>query len=143
MPKVLIVEDDKINREMIERMLSLNGYEVISASDGAKALAMARTHIPDVIIMDMGLPVLNGWQATYRLKADESTRRIPVIALTAFTMSEDRTRCLAVGCDDYDVKPIEMTRLLTKLRVNLERAAEGFVPDAPTLDPDMERQVGG
>jgi CheY-like chemotaxis protein len=143
MPKVLVVEDDKINREMIERMLSLNGYEVISASDGAKALAVARSQLPDVIIMDMGLPVLNGWQATYRLKSDETTRHIPVIALTAFTLSEDRTRCLAVGCDDYDVKPIEMTRLLTKLRINLDRAAEGFIPPAPALNPDAERQVGG
>jgi CheY-like chemotaxis protein len=141
-PKVLIVEDDKINREMIERMLSLNGYEVISASDGAKALLMARTHLPDVIIMDMGLPVLNGWQATYRLKSDESTRHIPVIALTAFTLSTDRIRCLAVGCDDYDVKPIDMTRLLTKLHTNIERAANGFVSAAPIIDPDEERQVG-
>jgi len=99
MPKVLVVEDDKINREMIERMLSLSGYEVISAADGAKALTMARAHMPDVIIMDMGLPVLNGWQATYRLKSDDATRRIPVIALTAFSLSEDRTRCLSVAAD--------------------------------------------
>lgn len=119
MAKILIVEDDPANRELIERLLRAQGYEVISAADGAKALALARTARPDMIIMDMGLPVLNGWQVTYRLKALPATSAIPIIALTAYATAADRERCLAAGCDDFDVKPIETERLLAKVRACL------------------------
>lgn len=119
MPTILVVEDDKHNRELIERMLHGHGYTVISAADGAKALALARTRQPDLVIMDMGLPVLNGWQATHRLKGLPATRHIPIIALTAYAMSGDRERCLAIGCDDYDVKPIDVDRLIGKIQACL------------------------
>jgi two-component system, cell cycle response regulator DivK len=122
MSKILIVEDDATNRELIERMLALSGYEVLCASDGAKAIALARTAQPDLIIMDMGLPVLNGWQATHRLKSLPETQHIPIIALTAYVMTTDKARSLAVGCDDYEVKPIELERLLTKIEACLARA---------------------
>jgi CheY-like chemotaxis protein len=107
---------------------------VITAPDGAKALAMARSQQPDLIVMDMGLPILNGWQATYRLKSSSATCHIPVIALTAYAFAEDQMRCLAVGCDDYDVKPLDISRLLMKLKTHLARAAEvGFVASTPSL----------
>ncbi len=137
MAKILIVEDDKPNCDMLERLLTIHGYEVNTASDGARALAMARSQQPNLIIMDMGLPILNGWQATYRLKSSPVTQHIPVIALTAYALTEDRTRCLAVGCDDYDVKPIDMPRLLAKLQMHLERAAAvGFIAAMPTVNTD-------
>jgi CheY-like chemotaxis protein len=121
-PKILIVEDDKANRELITRLLENYGYEVITASDGARGVALARIARPDLILMDMGLPVLNGWQATHRLKSMPATSHIPIIALTAYAMSQDRDRCLAVGCDDYDVKPLEFERLLAKIQFWLERS---------------------
>lgn len=116
---ILVVEDDTMNRELLERLLAIHGYKVISAADGARGLAMARTHQPDLIIMDMGLPILNGWQATNRLKNTPATRHIPVIALTAYAFTEDRERCIAVGCDDYDVKPLDAPRLLMKIQFQL------------------------
>jgi two-component system, cell cycle response regulator DivK len=137
MPKILIVEDDKTNRDMMERLLTIYGYEVITAPDGARALSVARSQQPNLIIMDMGLPILNGWQATYRLKSSPATRHIPVIALTAYALSDDRARCLSVGCDDYDVKPIDVPRLLVKVRTHLDRAAAvGFVAATPTISTD-------
>jgi CheY-like chemotaxis protein len=121
MPRILVVEDDRSTRELLERVLTLSGYEVICASDGAKAIALARTLQPDLIIMDMGLPILNGWQATHRLKSLPLTRDIPIIALTAYAMSADRDRCLSVGCNDYDVKPIDIERLSNKIQDWLAR----------------------
>jgi CheY-like chemotaxis protein len=125
MATILVVEDDALNRELLERLLYIYGYEVISAPDGAKGVAMARAYKPDLIIMDMGLPILNGWQATHRLKAAPDTCHIPVIALTAYAFTDDRARCLSVGCDDYDVKPLDTQRLMTKLVALLERVRSG------------------
>lgn len=123
MPKILVVEDDPPNRQLIERILCAHGFTVTTAGDGARGVALARTERPDLILMDMGLPVLNGWQATHRLKSQPATARIPIIALTAYAMAPDRERCLTVGCDDYDVKPIEIPRLLAKINACLDRAA--------------------
>lgn len=122
MRKILVVEDDPANRALLERLLTLAGYAVICAADGAKALALARSESPDLIIMDMGLPVLNGWQATHRLKSRPATSAIPVIALTAYALADDRAKCLSVGCDEYDTKPIEVDRLLAKIRSFLGEA---------------------
>ncbi|NTW01764.1 MAG: response regulator [Oscillochloris sp.] len=137
MTTILVVEDDTMNRELLERLLAIHGYQVISAADGAKGLAMARTHQPDLIIMDMGLPVLNGWQATNRLKNTPATRHIPVIALTAYAFTEDRERCMAVGCDDYDVKPLDAGRLLMKIQFQLAQIEANnrarAVADLPSL----------
>jgi CheY-like chemotaxis protein len=139
MAKILIVEDDHANRDMLERLLRIHGYAVVTAPDGAKAIAMARMEQPDLIIMDMGLPILNGWQATYRLKSSPVTCHIPVIALTAYALTEDRTRCLAVGCDDYDVKPIDLSRLLAKIESHLNRAAAvGFVTTASMISVNAD-----
>lgn len=121
MCKILIVEDDPANQSLLERLLTLAGYAVICAGDGAKALALARSEMPDLIIMDMGLPVLNGWQATHRLKSRPSTSKIPVIALTAYALADDRAKCLSVGCNDYDTKPIDIDRLLAKIQAHLVR----------------------
>lgn len=116
MKTILVVEDEDMIRDMIERMLKISGYQVITAGDGVRAVALARSEQPDLILMDMGLPVLNGWQATQRIKTKEETHHIPVIALTAYALTEDRERCFAVGCDEYETKPIEFPRLLTKIR---------------------------
>lgn len=123
MVKILLVEDDPPNRTLLERMLRGHGYEVVSAGDGAKGMALARAERPALIIMDMGLPVLNGWQVTHRLKSLPATRAIPIIALTAYAAAADRERCLAIGCDDYDIKPVELDRLLGKVRACLAAAA--------------------
>lgn len=119
MPKILIVEDDRATRELLRQILTRGGYDVIDAADGARGVGMARAQQPDLVIMDMGLPVLNGWQATHRLKTRPETRHIPVIALTAYAFAEDRARALNAGCDDYDVKPIDQPRLLEKIAVLL------------------------
>jgi CheY-like chemotaxis protein len=116
MVKILLVEDDVMNRDMIARYLTSEGYHVISAGDGANAVLLARKELPDLILMDMGLPILNGWQATYRLKTAADTRSIPIIALTAFAMAEDRAKCLAVGCEAFESKPVNFDRLLTTIR---------------------------
>jgi CheY-like chemotaxis protein len=113
---ILLVEDDAMNRDMIARYLALHSYHVISAGDGAKAVLLARKEFPNLILMDMGLPILNGWQATHRLKTAPETRSIPIIALTAFAMAEDRARCLAVGCDAFESKPVNFERLLTTMQ---------------------------
>lgn len=115
MAKILLVEDNEINRDMLSRRLVRRGHEVVIAIDGESGLAMAAGEAPDLILMDMSLPILDGWEATRRLKANPSTCRIPVIALTAHAMSSDRERAMEAGCDDYDTKPIELPRLLGKI----------------------------
>ncbi len=121
MAKILLVEDNEMNRDMLSRRLLRKGYEVVMAVDGQQAVAMAQSEKPDLILMDMSLPVIDGWEATRRVKADEASSRIPIIALTAHAMSGDRERALGAGCDDYDTKPIEMPRLLEKIDALLAR----------------------
>lgn len=116
MPKILLVEDNEMNRDMLSRRLKRRGYEVVMAVNGADGLAMANSEAPDLILMDMSLPVLDGWEATTSIKADPATESIPVIALTAHAMSGDREKALAAGCDDYDSKPIDLSRLLSKIQ---------------------------
>lgn len=115
MPKLLLVEDNELNRDMLSRRLSRSGYEVLLAVDGEQAVQMAQTRQPDLILMDMSLPVLSGWEATRRLRADAATAGIPIIALTAHAMARDREEALACGCNDYDTKPVELPRLLRKI----------------------------
>ena len=122
MPKILLVEDNEMNRDMLSRRLERKGYEVALAVDGQSGVEMAQTHAPDLILMDMSLPVLDGWEATRRLKAAPATQRIPVIALTAHAMSSDREKALEAGCDDYDTKPVELPRLLGKIEALLGAA---------------------
>jgi CheY-like chemotaxis protein len=124
MPKILLVEDNEMNRDMLSRRLERKGYQVVLAVDGQSGIAMAHTHEPDLILMDMSLPVVDGWEATRRLKADASTQDIPVIALTAHAMSSDRDKALEAGCDDYDTKPIELPRLLEKIEALLSAATK-------------------
>jgi CheY-like chemotaxis protein len=121
MPTILLVEDNELNRDMLSRRLVRKGYDVLIAEDGAKGLSAATDGKPDLILMDMSLPVLDGWEATRRLKAEPETRAIPVIALTAHAMSSDRAKAVAAGCDDYDTKPVELDRLLAKI----ERLLQG------------------
>ena len=121
MAKVLLVEDNEMNRDMLGRRLQRKGYEVCIAVDGAEGIAMAQTEVPDIILMDMSLPVVDGWEATRRLKADPRIMAIPIIALTAHAMSGDREQAIEAGCDDYDTKPIEFSRLLEKIEALLAR----------------------
>jgi CheY-like chemotaxis protein len=111
-PKILIVEDNEMNRDMLSRRLARRGYEVAVAVDGAEALVRARDEHPALILMDMSLPVIDGWEATRRLKADPETAAIPIIALTAHAMTSDRDKALEAGCDGYETKPVELPRLL-------------------------------
>ena len=120
MAKLLLVEDNEMNRDMLSRRLSRKGYEVVHAVDGIEAIEMAKSILPDLILMDMGLPRLDGWEATKMIKADPGTQAIPIIALTSHAMVGDRERALASGCNDYDVKPIEFNRLLDKIQTLLE-----------------------
>jgi two-component system, cell cycle response regulator DivK len=115
MPKILLVEDNEMNRDMLSRRLSRRGYDVLLAEDGQQGVDMARAETPDLILMDMSLPVKDGWEATREIKADAALAAIPVIALTAHAMAGDRERVLAAGCDDYDTKPIDLERLLGKI----------------------------
>ena len=115
MPKILLVEDNEMNRDMLSRRLEKRGYTLAIAVDGGQGVALAKSELPDLILMDMSLPVIDGWEATQRLKNADDTRHIPVIALTAHAMSGDREKALAVGCDDYDTKPIDLARLLEKM----------------------------
>jgi CheY-like chemotaxis protein len=119
MPRILLVEDNEMNRDMLSRRLQRKGYEILLALDGESGVEMARTHVPDLVLMDMSLPVLDGWEATRRLKASAVTRHIPIIALTAHAMSSDREKALEAGCDDYDTKPVELPRLLGKIEALL------------------------
>jgi two-component system cell cycle response regulator DivK len=121
MPKILLVEDNEMNRDMLSRRLVRNGFEVVIAVDGQQGLAMATSESPDVILMDMSLPVMDGWEATRRVKADPTTKSIPVIALTANALVEDRERAMAAGCDDFDTKPVELPRLLAKIQALLPK----------------------
>ena len=121
MPKILLVEDNEMNRDMLSRRLMRKGYEVIMALDGEQGVEAAISQIPDLILMDMSLPVIDGWEATRRIKASPATRAIPVIALTAHAMSDDREKALAAGCDDYDTKPVDLPRLLDKISGLLAR----------------------
>jgi CheY-like chemotaxis protein len=121
MPRLLLVEDNEMNRDMLSRRLQRKGYDVVIAIDGAEGVAMARSAAPALILMDMSLPVLDGWEATRQLKAAPETRAIPVIALTAHAMAGDREKAIDAGCDDYDTKPIELPRLLTKIEALLEK----------------------
>lgn len=116
MARILLVEDNEMNRDMLSRRLERKGHTVTCAVDGQAGVNMARTEKPDLILMDMSLPVLDGWQATVQLKADAITRVIPVIALTAHAMAEDEKRAREAGCDDYDTKPVELERLLVKIQ---------------------------
>ncbi len=115
MPRILLVEDNEMNRDMLSRRLVRNGYEVFLAVDGQQGADMALSEQPDLILMDMSLPVIDGWEATRRIKANDATRRIPVIALTAHAMAGDREKAMEVGCEDYDTKPVEISRLLGKI----------------------------
>jgi CheY-like chemotaxis protein len=122
MAKILLVEDNEMNRDMLSRRLARRGYEVVIAVDGEQGVAMARSAAPALILMDMSLPGLDGWEATRQLKATPETRGIPVIALTAHAMAGDREKAIAAGCDDFDTKPVDLDRLLGKIEALLGRA---------------------
>lgn len=124
MAKILLVEDNELNRDMLSRRLSRRGYEVLIAVDGEEGITQATDASPDVILMDMSLPKVDGWEATRQIKANTATAGIPVIALTAHAMAGDREQALAAGCDDYDTKPIELDRLLAKIEAQLTRAGK-------------------
>jgi CheY-like chemotaxis protein len=124
LPTLLLVEDNETNRDMLSRRLARRGYEVLCAVDGAEGVSLAQARVPDLILMDMSLPVLDGWEATRQLKALPQTRSIPILALTAHAMAEDRAKALEAGCDDYDTKPIELARLLSKIETLLERTTQ-------------------
>ena len=119
MTKILLVEDNEMNRDMLSRRLVRSGFEVAIAIDGAQGVSMAASEQPDLILMDMSLPILDGWEATRRVKTNPITKSIPVIALTAHAMAEDREKSLAAGCDDFDTKPVELPRLLAKIQALL------------------------
>jgi CheY-like chemotaxis protein len=124
MPKILLIEDNEMNRDMLSRRLARGGYEVAIAEDGARGVAMAVSDRPDLILMDMSLPVIDGWEATRRIKATPELRKIPIIALTAHAMATDREKAIEAGCDDYDTKPIELQRLLGKIETLLAAARQ-------------------
>ncbi len=121
MTKILLVEDDEMSRDMLARRLERKGYQVVSAADGAQGVALAKSELPEVILMDFSLPVLDGWSATQQIRATDETAHLIIIALTAHALVGDRQKALAVGCDDYDTKPIEFSRLLTKIETCLHR----------------------
>lgn len=133
MTAILIVEDNEMNRDMLSRRLERRGYAVLIAVDGETGIDLARTGAPDLILMDMSLPIVDGWEATRRLKADPALKHIPVIALTAHAMADDRENALAAGCDDYDTKPIELPRLLGKI--------EALLLAPPRRDPEAAECV--
>jgi two-component system, cell cycle response regulator DivK len=123
--KLLLVEDDAMIRDMLARRLKWEGYQIITAVNGVQAIALAQAEQPDLILMDMGLPLVNGFQATERIKAGPETGTIPIIALTAYAMMEDREKCLAAGCDDYETKPVAFSRLIAKMQALLSKYAQG------------------
>lgn len=129
MAKILLVEDNEMNRDMLSRRLTRKGYEIAIAVDGRQGVDMATSEAPDIILMDMSLPEIDGWEATRRIKADPAVSAIPVIALTAHAMAGDREQALGAGCDDYDTKPIELPRLLEKIAAQLARIGKS-VPAA-------------
>ena len=121
MPKILLVEDNEMNRDMLSRRLEKRGYTVALAADGGAGVELAKSGLPDLILMDMSLPVIDGWEATKLLKADTATKGIPIIALTAHAMDSDRVKALGAGCDDFDTKPVELPRLLAKIEDLLKK----------------------
>jgi two-component system cell cycle response regulator DivK len=121
MHKILLVEDNEMNRDMLSRRLQRRGFEVITALDGAQGVEMARSEIPTLILMDMSLPVMDGWAATRALKSDPATARIPVIGLSAHSLSSDLEKAFEAGCDDYDTKPVDLDRLLEKIQTQLDK----------------------
>jgi CheY-like chemotaxis protein len=127
MPKILLVEDNEMNRDMLSRRLERRGYEVVIAVDGQQGVDLAQSTRPDLILMDMSLPVIDGWEATRQLKAKDGVKATPIIALTAHAMSGDREKALEAGCDDYDTKPIELPRLLGKIEALLGTRAKPSV----------------
>jgi CheY-like chemotaxis protein len=137
MPKVLLVEDNEMNRDMLSRRLTRLGFDVLMATDGEQGVEMAKAQRPDLILMDMSLPVLDGWGATRRIKADIDTQSIPLIALTAHAMAGDRDKALDAGCDDYDTKPIELPRLLEKMDRLLNGARKTASLTAATFPKDQ------
>lgn len=126
MAKILLVEDNEMNRDMLSRRLTRRGYEVVIAEDGELGVELSTSASPDVILMDMSLPKIDGWEATRMVKSNPATAPIPVIALTAHAMAGDREQALAAGCDDYDTKPIELDRLLGKIEGQLTRVGKPF-----------------
>jgi two-component system cell cycle response regulator DivK len=124
MPKILLVEDNEMNRDMLSRRLTRKGFEVTIALDGQQGLAIAKAEQPDLILMDMSLPILDGWEATKQLKHNQDTQHIPIIGLSAHAMTGDRERGMAAGCNDYDTKPIEFKRLLAKIQALLNQNAK-------------------
>ncbi len=121
MAKILLVEDNEMNRDMLTRRLEKRGYTIVIAVDGGAGVSLAKSELPDLILMDMSLPVLDGWDATKQVKADPATKGIPIIALTAHAMEGDRQKALAAGCDDFDTKPVELNRLLLKIEELLKK----------------------
>ena len=115
MPRILLVEDNEMNRDMLSRRLERRGFEVVIAIDGAEGVAKSKSDHPDLVLMDMSLPVMTGWEATRAIKADPATASLPVIALTAHSMAGDREKAMEAGCNDYDVKPVDLPRLLEKM----------------------------
>ena len=124
MTRILLIEDNELNRDMLSRRLQRRGFEVVMAVDGDEGMAKAQSEAPALILMDMSLPGIDGWEATRRLKAAAPTRNIPIIALTAHAMTDDRAKALAAGCDDYDTKPVDLPRLLSKIQALLGSAAK-------------------
>ena len=124
MTRILLIEDNELNRDMLSRRLQRQGFEVVMAVDGDEGMAKAQSEAPALILMDMSLPGIDGWEATRRLKAAAPTRNIPIIALTAHAMTDDRAKALAAGCDDYDTKPVDLPRLLSKIQALLVSAAK-------------------
>ena len=123
MTKILLIEDNEMNRDMLSRRLARKNFQVAVAVNGLEGVEKARSECPDLILMDMSLPELDGWEATRRIKSDPDTACIPLIALTAHAMAGDREKALAAGCDDYDTKPIDFTRLLEKIEAQLEKTS--------------------
>lgn len=123
MSKILLVEDNDMNRDMLSRRLQRRGYEVVMALDGEEGIEMAKSKRPDLILMDISLPVIDGWEAARSIKASSETQNIPIIALTAHAMPGDREKCLEAGCDDYDTKPVDFQRLLGKMQALLDKKA--------------------
>ena len=128
MPKILLVEDNDLNRDMLSRRLQRRGYEIVAALDGEQGVAMAHSERPDLILMDISLPGLNGWEATRRIRQDSATATIPIIALTAHAMAGDREKTMDAGCDEYETKPVELNTLLAKMEALLSAGRRGARP---------------
>ena len=125
MIKILLVEDNEMNRDMLSRRLERKGYGIVMALDGQQAVDLAASEAPALILMDMSLPIIDGWEATRRIKANAATKGIPIIALTAHAMQGDELKAKEAGCDDFDTKPVELPRLLEKIEAQLKRIGAG------------------